>query len=152
MICFSTFWWLQWMTRKWKSYRDPWFFQLQLHGNLLSHEHIRVMARLQEYLHQYHHQYYRIWNVLSISNYYTGLSSSALYAWVFARESAGRRSFLDTWNTLSSSSSCHWLKFVRDRRLLSSSLSESGGNLINTSSQCCFYDCPFPTLISTFCK
>ena len=53
------------MTRKWKSYRDPWLFQLQLHGNLLSHEHVRVMARLQEYLHQ--HQYHRIWNVLSIS-------------------------------------------------------------------------------------
>ena len=27
--------------------RDSWFFQLELHGDLLAHEHIRIMARLQ---------------------------------------------------------------------------------------------------------
>ena len=63
--------------------------------------------------------------------------------------------FLDTWNTLSSSSSCHWLKFVRDLRLLSSSLSESEGEFhqhIVHIGEHQYHDCPHLTLISTFCK
>ena len=46
------------MVGKWKSHRYSRLFQLQLHRNLLPHEHVRVMARLQKSLHHQHqHQH-----------------------------------------------------------------------------------------------